>query len=361
MMRHNKISITVTICVAVLILSACQSESGFTQEDLIGTWESQGTFMIRFNADGSYEYVTDAKQWDLETEAGDFGDYHLEGTTLTVISSADTYLCAGLQGTYAVEVNEESVLHLTPIEDPCDMKTGDNLPLYNRGETFKNAPLTKSSSTQPPAPEIDIVEPDEQETPMSASDSVEPGEVKAPTPEYIEEMINLGDEFDGMLFTTDVEVDMFRIVNAFCGWEPKEITEELTDGITYRTLYFECAASPGERIFFGNCVGLTEGFNTEDLDADWIKQKTEMTFDDQAVNFSSFGSLDFNDENMGGVGRNWNVMVENIAPGTHRIYCRRDLNERIVEVTFDITVPSETRNLSFAFCRSGPRPAPLYL
>lgn len=144
-MRHYKISITITICVAVLILSACQSGSGFTQEDLIGTWEWQGTFIIQFNADGSYRYVTDAKQWDLETQAGDIGEYQLEGTTLTLISNPDTVLCAGLQGTYTLELDEESVLHLTPIEDPCDMKTDDNQPLYNRGTTFKNAPLTRSS------------------------------------------------------------------------------------------------------------------------------------------------------------------------------------------------------------------------
>ncbi|MFC1879342.1 prolyl oligopeptidase family serine peptidase [Chloroflexota bacterium] len=162
-----------------------------------------------------------------------------------------------------------------------------------------------------------------------------------PTPEYVEGMINPGDEIDSMVFTTDDEMDINRIINAFCGWEPKEQTDEVIDNITYHTAYFECGASPGDRIFFGNCVGLVKGFNTEDLDADWKKQKTEITFDDQGVNFSLFGSLDFIDPNGKDV-RNWNVMVENITPGTHTVQCRRDLNERIVEVTYDITVPSET-------------------
>jgi predicted esterase len=162
-----------------------------------------------------------------------------------------------------------------------------------------------------------------------------------PTPEYVEGMINPGDEIDGMLFTTDDEMDISYIINAFCGWEPKEVTDEVIDDITYRTVSFECAAFPGERIFFGNCVGLTKGFNTEDIDADWKKQKTEITFDDQGVNFSLFGSLDFVDPNGKDV-RNWNVMVENITPGTHTVHCRRELNERIVEVTYDITISSET-------------------
>ena len=133
---------------------------------------------------------------------------------------------------------------------------------------------------------------------------------------------------------------MFSTINAFCGWEAKESTEEVIDDIAYRTYYFECAASPGESFFFGNCVALTEGFNTEDLDADWIKQKTEITFDDQGVNFSSFGSLDYIDE--GENGRSWNLVVDHITPGTHTLVCRRELPESNVETNWVITVPSET-------------------
>ena len=164
-------------------------------------------------------------------------------------------------------------------------------------------------------------------------------------PKSVEGMISLGDEIEGMKFISEEEYDLDRSIVAYCGWEPIEVTEEVIDNITYRTLYYECAAPPGEAFFFGGCVGLTEGFNTEDMDADWGKQKTEITFDDQGVNFSSFGSLDLITWD-GKPGRSWNVTVENITPGTHTIYCRRDLNERIVETHWVITVPIDMEALS---------------
>jgi len=90
-----------------------------------------------------------------------------------------------------------------------------------------------------------------------------------PTPEYVEGMINLGDEIDGMVFKTDKEFDMYRAIPSFCGWELKDKT-----GTTY---YFECAASPGEKIFFGNCINV-QAATTKDLDDNWNKlEKVEIT------------------------------------------------------------------------------------
>ena len=161
----------------------------------------------------------------------------------------------------------------------------------------------------------------------------------SPAPEYIEGMINLGDEFNGIVFTTIDEYDNDIVTHSYCGWEPKEKVEEVIDNITYRTPYFECAASPGDPIFLG-CVSLAEGYNTDDLDGDWDKQKVEFTFDNQEVNLSSFGSLDFIDNN-GNPGRAWNVLVDGITPGMHTLHCIRELNDIVVDATFDFTVSND--------------------
>jgi predicted esterase len=148
-----------------------------------------------------------------------------------------------------------------------------------------------------------------------------------------DEMINLGDEIDGMVFTTDDEQDMYITINAYCGWDPKEVIDT--------TYNFECAASPGDPIFFGNCIAVAVD-PSEDLDDAWKKLKNaKMTFDGKDVNISSFGSLDFTAWE-GSKARSWNVMVESISPGTHTLQCRHEYEDVAYESNWVITVPDET-------------------
>ena len=153
------------------------------------------------------------------------------------------------------------------------------------------------------------------------------------TPTLSDEMINLGDEIDGMVFTTTDENDMHTTINAFCGWDPKEVINN--------TYYYECASSAGDLISFGNCIGITEGPN-ENIDDEWEKVKNvKMTFDSKDVIFSSFGSQDFITWD-GKAARIWNVAVENITPGTHTLQCRFDYEGVTYESNWNITVPNET-------------------
>ncbi len=152
------------------------------------------------------------------------------------------------------------------------------------------------------------------------------------TPTTSGEMINLGDEINGMVFTTTEEHDMYISFNAYCGWDPKEKTET--------TFYYECAATLGDRITFGNCIGIM-GDNTKDLDESWeILKKDEITFDGKKVNLSSFGTQDFIAHN-GKPARIWNVTVENIAPGDHTIQCKFEYEGVSYEENIAISVPSE--------------------
>ena len=161
----------------------------------------------------------------------------------------------------------------------------------------------------------------------------------SPTAEPVEGMINLGDEIDGILFTTLDEYDMYISAFAYCGWDPVDRVVEEKDNITYRTAYFECAASPGDPIFLG-CNPLAEGSNTDDIDGDWDKQKIEFSFNNQDVNLPSFGTLDYTTSD-GKPARSWNVLVDGITPGQHTLHCRRELNNVVVDSTFDFTVSND--------------------
>jgi hypothetical protein len=128
-------------------------------------------------------------------------------------------------------------------------------------------------------------------------------------------MINPGDEIDGMIFTTDDKIDWSIDLHYRCDFESVEgpQTAEI----------FQCSASPGERVFFGNCIGV--GYDTpQEVDEAWRDFQLEVTFDDQPVNLPTFGYLDFElpDSDVK-YARVWNLMVENITTGGHSVKCTK--------------------------------------
>jgi predicted esterase len=155
-----------------------------------------------------------------------------------------------------------------------------------------------------------------------------------PIPEPGDGMINLGDEIDGMLFTTADEVDWDTSLALLCDFESKEETDTSTT--------VPCVASPGGQIFFGNCWGIA--FDTpEEADAHWEKMRIEVTFDGQVVNTPSFGFLDVPPSEPGEQNlRIWNVMVENVTPGTHTIECRWEDEGESGASTFKVTVSDQS-------------------
>jgi hypothetical protein len=89
------------------------------------------------------------------------------------------------------------------------------------------------------------------------------------TPKPAEGMINPGDDIDGMMFTSIDEMDWDVSLAFLCDWESLEETD------TSNTV--SCFASPGGRVFFGNCWGIA--YDTlQEADELWKKVKIDLTF-----------------------------------------------------------------------------------
>ena len=126
-MKSNTKILVVLMVIVSLGLTACAGSQptptpvpptptpSITEEDLIGIWYGYGP--LQFNEDGTYRNAR-AITW-LETAPDDVGQFRLEGTTLTFISSNDSPNCRGQSGSYQVELTEQGQLQFVLIEDPC--------------------------------------------------------------------------------------------------------------------------------------------------------------------------------------------------------------------------------------------------
>ncbi len=116
-----KLLAALVVVVVLFGLVACagsQSASSITEEDLIGVWDEYGA--LQFNEDGTYR-VAKGIPW-LETAPAEAGEFRLEGTTLTFISSNDSQECRGQSGSYQVELTEQGQLQFVLQEDPCQIR-----------------------------------------------------------------------------------------------------------------------------------------------------------------------------------------------------------------------------------------------
>lgn len=125
--------------------------------------------------------------------------------------------------------------------------------------------------------------------------------------------IDPGDVINGMTFTTDDQFDYDNDLNSYCGYERMEETDTSS--------YDECTAAAGNRLFFGNCLGIGKE-TTEELDLAWENlESPNITFDGQDLNLSAFGYLDFELPESELTARVVNAVVENISAGNHTIEC----------------------------------------
>ncbi len=98
-----------------------------TVEDLTGTWRAiePGSY-VQFNADGTYRIALSAE--DVENTTVEEGQYTLEGTLFTFISSDESRNCAsGQRGIYEMEVLEEGPsgedqIRQIQVEDECSIR-----------------------------------------------------------------------------------------------------------------------------------------------------------------------------------------------------------------------------------------------
>ena len=131
------------------------------------------------------------------------------------------------------------------------------------------------------------------------------------TPKNAEEMINPGDEIDGMVFTTTDEIDWDISLSFLCDFESIEETDPSPT--------IACFASPGSSVFFGNFSGIPYN-NPKEADEPWKEIKSEVTFDGQPLNLPAFGYMEIElYETEWKYARIWNLIVNNITPGIHTI------------------------------------------
>lgn len=143
-MTRKHISFTMLALVLAFFGFGCQSNAGFSKDDLIGTWEWKGQAFVLFSEDESYKLVDEGGQNLLETAPSDFGIFEMEGMEITLISSEESPSCPGITGIYVVEQREDNTINLVAQEDSCELYSGNFL-VFNRSNFFKNTPLTKIS------------------------------------------------------------------------------------------------------------------------------------------------------------------------------------------------------------------------
>ncbi len=113
-----------------LLASACgdgEEGAAITVDDLAGIWErQQGDTLLQFNEDGTFRAATAAAS--LEDLPLDLGEFRLEGTLLTFITS-EGFICLSAQGVsaaYQVELTEEGDLRFVlQGDDPCSARARD--------------------------------------------------------------------------------------------------------------------------------------------------------------------------------------------------------------------------------------------
>ena len=106
-----------------IAIAACGSsgpESGVTVEDLTGVWKGHEDIHLQFNEDGTYRFAPSFNF--LETAPFEVGQYQLEGESLTLAASDESFECTGLRGSYEVELTEEGQLQFVLQEDECEYR-----------------------------------------------------------------------------------------------------------------------------------------------------------------------------------------------------------------------------------------------
>ena len=105
-------------------------------EDLSGTWQGidpTSTGYLQLNPDGTYHKAFTLAL--LDTSPCEMGEYRLEGTLLTFITSNQSKRCAGQSGSYQVQLTEPDQLQTALQDHPCQVRAN-----YTRGHWQRVAP-----------------------------------------------------------------------------------------------------------------------------------------------------------------------------------------------------------------------------
>ena len=114
--------LVVLVTLTPLTLAACavsQPAPSIGSVDLTGVWKKdQADVFLQLNEDGTYAFA-DVGPAFLEKAPIDIGRFRLEGTSLTFITSDESFLCAGQTGSYQVELSEQGQIQFEFEDDAC--------------------------------------------------------------------------------------------------------------------------------------------------------------------------------------------------------------------------------------------------
>jgi len=134
----SKAKLVVLVIIVSFGLAACGgSRSGPSREgvDITGVWkQDEGPDFLQLNEDGTYA-VAPINPDFLEKAPADRGEFRLEGTSFTFITSSESAFCAGQTGSYQVELTEQGQLHFVELqEDECQDRAKYYLGAWSRYE-----------------------------------------------------------------------------------------------------------------------------------------------------------------------------------------------------------------------------------
>jgi hypothetical protein len=127
--KTKTVVVLVVILSLDLVIAACGGSRpaptpGITVEDLIGMWyDVDRREYLQLNEDGTYRVAMTVGF--IEASPYELGQYRLEGTLFTFITSDESPDCQGQTGRYQVELTEQGQLQFELQEDPCQARADE--------------------------------------------------------------------------------------------------------------------------------------------------------------------------------------------------------------------------------------------
>jgi len=105
------------LCLFTLgLITACQPVESITVDEISGVWRSENSVPFLFlNEDGTFSQALSSSPENPFV----FGQWQLEGTTLTTHADDESPVCAGYSVTFQVEFIEEDKFKNILIKDDC--------------------------------------------------------------------------------------------------------------------------------------------------------------------------------------------------------------------------------------------------
>lgn len=112
--------------VAFLAVLALVTGCGASPSDSLAdtTWSSFGGRALAFHSDGTYSVGLSIPE-DVADADTEWGTWSLDGDSLTMTPDATSPFCAGIPGTYTIEIDDDGDLAATVVDDDCPSRRGD--------------------------------------------------------------------------------------------------------------------------------------------------------------------------------------------------------------------------------------------